>query len=62
MNECYREGEEAYRTRRYNADTRARLYNGRFGVDKCDKDFRQGYESERRRHGSDAIDGGEWCD
>ena len=51
MNECFQEGDEAYRSRRYSAETMARLYNGRFGTDKCDSDFRLGDEATRRLNG-----------
>ena len=50
-------GAEAYKNRRYSADTRARLANARFNED--DAAFRKGFEAERRRQ-EEEMYGGEY--
>ena len=64
MTPAFKDGIEAFKSpgRRYSADTRARLASGLWSDHPDDVDFRNGYESERRRHFFDLDEADECLD
>lgn len=59
-NNDYEAGKRAYHVSRYGAITRARLANGLHGNSLSDKEFRRGFEEERRRESEEDHQEAEW--